>query len=214
MKIRILIVDDHVILREGLRTLLERHTDFDVVGECGDAESALAKIKGLMPDIVVMDITLPGQSGIDVTRRIRGSYPKVKVIGLSMHTERAFIYEMLRAGAAGYLIKDAASEELVRAIHGVMRGQVCLSSSIIVNMVDDFVYPIQDRKKPGKVMLTIREVEVLQLLARGNSTKEIAGCLGVSIKTIETHRRQIMDKLGMYTIAELTTYAIQKDIIS
>ncbi len=210
MLTKVLIVDDHKILREGLRSLLEDARDIKVVGEAASGNEAITRAAALNPDVVIMDVGMPDINGIDATRRIRAEMPAVKVIALSMHSDRRFVTGMLSAGASGYLMKDAAFEELAVAIRAVQRGEVYLGTGIAGVVVDQLVGGRFARKRA----LTQRETEVLQLLAAGKSTAEIAASLALSVKTVETHRRQLMHKLDLRSVAELTKYAIREGLSS
>jgi len=213
MSIRIILVDDHKITRQGLRLLVEKQKDMQVVAEAQDGRSAVELVDKLEPDLVIMDVTMPDLNGMEATRQILTRSPDVKVIALSMHSDSLFVTEMLKSGASGYLLKDCAFEELVRAIYSVIKGNTYLSPSISSVVVDDYLHRLS-RYASNADVLTNREREVLQLLAEGKSTKQIALKLYVSAKTIETHRRQIMEKLDMHSIAELTKYAIRKGFTS
>ncbi len=213
MSIRIILVDDHVIVREGLRSLIEKRPDMQIVGEAGDGRNAVEMARKLLPDVVLMDVSMPDMNGIEATRNIRGKCPGVKVLVLSMHFDRKFAVEMLKAGASGYLLKDAAFEELITAIRAVLSGHTYLchgiSDAIIRNYVDS-----ADMGMSVFSILTTREREVLQLITEGNSTKEIASILRLSVKTVETYRKLIMEKLDLHSIAELTKYAIREGLTS
>lgn len=212
---RILIVDDHRIMREGLRAILERHPDMEVVGEASNGREALALAHKLRPGIVVMDITMPELNGIDATRRIASELPEVKVIALSMNSDRRYVLAMLGAGAWGYLLKNAASEELTRAIETAAANRKYVSPLIADAVVQSAIRePAPKADSEGVSALSAREREVLQLLAEGRTSKEIALNLGVAVTTVETHRRQIMSKLSIRSIAELTKYAIREGLTS
>jgi DNA-binding NarL/FixJ family response regulator len=211
-EIRLVIADDHKLFRMGLRQLLEKQKLIAVVGEAADGFDAVSLAQDLKPDIVLMDISMPELNGIEATRRIVDQDPSVHVIMLSMHADRRYIQEALRAGARGYLLKDSAPEELVRAIAKVMRGQFYLSTKINEQVIADFIRLTESDKPTPFSLLSAREREVLQLLAEGKSTREIADKLNVSAKTVETHRQHIMDKLNMRTVAELTKYAIREGL--
>jgi DNA-binding NarL/FixJ family response regulator len=214
MSIRILLVDDHKIVREGLRSLLEKQPDMKVIAEAGDGRTAVQLTKELLPDVVVMDIAMPDLNGIEAAGRITAEAPGVKVVALSMHAERRFVVRILRAGASGYLVKDCAFEELVRAVRAVIAGQTYLSPDIASIVVKDYISRLSETNSAFFPLLTVREREVLQLLAEGRSTKGIASSLQVSVKTIETHTRHIMEKLNIRSIAELTKYAIREGLTS
>ena len=214
MSIRILLADDHRILREGLRSLLAQQPDIAVVGEACDGEEAARLALELKPDLVIMDVVMPGTDGAAATRRIRADCPDARVIALSMHSDRRFVSEMLRAGASGYLVKDSAFEELHQAVRTVMEGRSYLSSFITCTLVEDFVRQASaDRPTLSPLqMLTAREQEVLRLLADGKRVKEIAYLLHVSVKTVESHRQNIMDKLEIHSTIELTRYALREGL--
>ena|SRR2546423_1819771 len=214
MGMRILLADDHQIVREGLRGLLQQEGDMEVIGEAADGRAAVQMTHDMSPDVVVMDVGMPGLNGIEATRQIMNKEPDAKVVALSMHADRRFMGEMLKAGAKGYLLKDGAFEELANAIRSVVADKVYLSPRIADVVVDDYVRRQNGVEPSAFAKLTPREREVLQLMAEGRATKEIAMDLHVSIKTIETHRRQIMEKLQIYSVAELTKYAIREGLTS
>lgn len=218
MSIRVLLADDHKIMREGLRALLESQSGVEVVGEASEGREAVELARKTIPDIVVMDVGMPGLNGIEAAERIiAGARNKVKVVGLSMHSDRQFVTGMLRAGASAYVLKDCAFDELIQAVNCVMADKVFLSPKIAGVVVDDYllyakgkISPDNDRRRE----LTMRQREILQLLAEGASTRDIASRIGLSIKTVESHRQNIMDKLGLANIADLTRYAIREGITS
>jgi DNA-binding NarL/FixJ family response regulator len=213
MSIRIVVADDHKIMREGLRALLDKQSDMQVVAEAEDGLTAVRMARELSPDVVIMDIAMPDLNGIGATKKIKAESPAVKIIALSMHSDRRFIAEMFRSGAAGYLLKDHSFEELATAIRVVVANRIYLSPSIAGIVIEDYVRQLQkDEGSSVSSVLTDREIEVLQMIAEGNSTKEIALRLHVSGKTIETHRRQIMEKLNIFSVAELTKYAIRQGL--
>jgi two-component system response regulator NreC len=214
MNIKILVADDHKIVRDGLRTLIEKENGMEVIAEAEDGRSAVKQAKKLLPDIVIMDITMPDLNGIDATRAIFEEAPGVKIIALSMHSDRRFVSGMLEAGASGYLLKDSAFEELATAIRAVVANQIYLSPKIADIVVRRFVSKSASTERSAFTELTKREREVLQLLAEGVSTKEIAGRLNLSVKTVETHRANIMDKLDIHTISKLVKYAIREGLTS
>jgi len=214
MSIRILLADDHGIIRQGLHSLLEQQSDIKVVGEAEDGRKAVALVRELAPDIVIMDITMPNLNGVDATRRIVEEFPKVKVIALSIHSNKRFVADMLRAGALGYILKECLFDELVQGIRTVAGGNIYLSPRITDVVVDDYKGRLSKTADTPLSILTNREHEVLQLLAEGKSTKQIALELHVSVKTIEANRRQIMEKLNIHSVAELTKYAVREGLTS
>ena len=209
--IRVLLADDHKILRQGLRTLLEQEADIDVVGEADNGRASVKLAGELAPDVVIMDVAMPDLNGIDATHRITEADPGARVLALSMHSDGRYVKGMLQAGARGYILKDCASEELTRAIRTVMAGQVYVSPGVTGVIVNDYVRQLS-AATGEPATLSQREREVLQLLAEGASTAAIAADLHLSVKTIETHRKRIMDKLELRSIAELTKYAIREGI--
>ena len=212
-KTKILLADDHKITRQGLRSLLEKESDMEVVAEAEEGRSAVQLARKLTPDVVIMDVSMPDLNGIEAARQIIKSSKTIKVIALSMHSDSLFVTEMLKSGVGGYLLKDCAFEELAGAIRSVMAGKTYLSpsiSDIVVNGYLSHVGGSQDTA--GTSVLTDREREVLQMIAEGKSTKQIALGLHISVKTVETHRRQIMNKLNIFSVAELTKYAIRKGL--
>jgi DNA-binding NarL/FixJ family response regulator len=211
-EVRIVIADDHKLFRLGLSQLLNQQKLLTVVGEAATGFEAATLARELKPDIVFMDISMPELNGIEATRRIVDENPEVQVVILSMHADRRYIQEALRAGAKGYLVKDSAPEELLRAVAKVMRGQFYLSAQINEQVIADFIRLTESGSPTPFSLLSAREREVLQLLAEGKSTREIADKLNVSVKTVETHRQHLMDKLNMHTVAELTKYAIREGL--
>ena len=217
MSIRIILADDHRILREGLRSLLAQQSDIIVVGEASDGDTVIALARELRPDLIIMDVVMPGTDGIAATRQIRSECPDTKVIALSMHSDRRFVSEMVRAGALGYLVKDSAFEELNQAVRTVMANRPYLSAVITGTLVEDFVRQTNAAERPQLSplhMLTGREQEVLRLLADGKRVKEIAHLLNISAKTVESHRQNIMDKLEIHSTIELTRYALREGLTS
>ncbi|MHC4720471.1 MAG: response regulator [Planctomycetota bacterium] len=214
MSIRILLADDHKITREGLRSLLEKQQDMDVVAEAENGRTAVRLAHELLPNVVIMDVTMPDLNGVEAARQIVGRVPDAKIIALSMHSDSLFVTEMLRSGASGYLLKDCAFDELALAIRAVASGKTYLSPSISGVVVEDYLHRLTKTNVSSSEVLTDREREVLQLMAEGKSTKQIALKLNISVKTVETHRRQIMNKLDIHTVAELTKYAIRKGLTS
>lgn len=216
MSVRILLADDHGIIREGLRSLLEKESDLEVIGEAEDGRKAMGMVSELSPDIVIMDITMPNLNGVDATHQIVNDFPKVKVIALSIHSNKRFVTDMLMAGASGYILKECLSDELVQAIRTVSEGGSYLSPRITGLVVGDYIGRLSKPADSGSrsKVLTDREHEVLQMLAEGKSTKQIALELHLSPKTIEVNRRQIMEKLDIHSVAELTKYAIREGLTS
>ena len=210
--ITVLIADDHKIVREGLGSLLEQKARVKVVANVSDGKLALSKALELDPDIAILDITMPEMNGIEVTHHLRVEKPDMHVIILSMHADRQFVMEALRAGARGYVLKDSAFQDLRKAIITVMQGSVYLSPQITHIVVDTAIQRLINKDDTPYEVLSAREREVLQLIAEGWKTKDIAETLCVSLKTIETHRRRIMDKLDLRSIAELTKYAVRHGI--
>ncbi len=214
MVIRILLADDHKIVRDGLRTLIEKEAGLEVAGEADNGRKTLKLAQKIHPHVVVMDVTMPDMNGIDATRKITNEIPGVKVVALSMHSDRRFVLGMLEAGASGYLLKDCAFDELAKAIRSVAAGHTYLSPSVADVVVKGCLDKLSEPLSAARSPLTQREREILQLLAEGSTTKEIAFHLGVSVKTVETHRRNMMQKLNMRSIAELTKYAIREGLIT
>ncbi|HID21268.1 MAG TPA: response regulator transcription factor, partial [Planctomycetaceae bacterium] len=204
--IRILLADDHALFRSGLRALLEKMGDVSVVAEAADGREALQQIKTVQPDIAMLDISMPGLNGLEVARQTAEDAPAVRVLILSMHSSEQYVVRALRAGAAGYLLKDADIDELERAVRAVARGQTYLDSRV-AGAVAEFVRETAGESELDR--LTPRQREILQLIAEGNSTKQIAQLLHVSVKTVETHRAQLMDRLGIYDVAGLVRFAIR-----
>lgn len=213
MSIRIIIADDHQIVRQGLKILLEKEPDMEVVGEAEDGRKAVPLIRELVPDVVVMDVKMPDVDGIEASRQILSEMPDVKIIALSMYSDRRFITDMLQVGAHGYVLKDTAFEELVQAIHLAMSNKTYLSPRLAEIVVkNSTVHPSLSQTVFSK--LTRRERDVLKLIAEGKSNRQISSFLNVSVKTVESHRQHIMQKLNTRSIAELTKYAIREGLIS
>jgi DNA-binding NarL/FixJ family response regulator len=214
MSIRIVLADDHKIVRDGLRKLLDQDVGIEVVGEADTGRKTIEMVRELSPDVIVMDITMPDLNGIEATSKIKKEVPTTKVLCLSMHADKRFVMAVIRAGASGYLLKDCPFEELSRAIHAVARNEIYLSSQIAHYVVDESIAHGADKTSAAYTALTAREREILQLIAEGKNTKTIAFRLGISVKTVEAHRRQIMKKLKIHSIAELTKYAISEGLTS
>lgn len=214
MSIRVLIVDDHQIFREGLRSLIEGENDLEFVGEARDGHEAIQQARDIQPQVVIMDARMPDLNGIDATRQILQQNRGIKVIALSMHIEDRMVKAMLEAGAQAYLPKDCALEELLRAIRVVVEGGSYLSPSIAGGLIEDYRRYLAESGRRSARELTMREREVLQLLAEGNSSKQIAMRLHLSVKTVESHRRNLMSKLGTKSFVDLVKYAIREGLTS
>lgn len=212
MNCRILLADDHKIVRDGLKALICKEAGMEVVAEADTGRKALKLSKKTNPDVVIMDVSMPELNGIDATKQILNDVPQVKVVALSMHSQRQFVEGMLNAGVSGYLLKDSAFEELIDAVRTVMTGRLYLSPDITGVVVSEYLRYRQASDDQPRVGLTLREREVLQLIAEGQAVKTIAEKLHISIKTVETHRSHIMNKLDLYTVAELTKYAIREGL--
>jgi DNA-binding NarL/FixJ family response regulator len=210
--IKIVLVDDHEIMREALRNLIEVQPNLTVVGEAGDGRTAVQMASKLLPDIMIMDISMPDLNGIEATRQILSASAATKVIALSAHYEKRFVLEMLHAGASGYLIKDCAFKDLIHAINTVAANSTYFSPRITEIVLKDYLRRIPPQEFSEAALLTAREREVLQLLSEGKRTKEIASTLQVSVKTVETYRQQIMTKLDIHSIAELTKFAVREGL--
>lgn len=209
---RILLADDHRLLIDGLRSLLEQKKDVEIVGIAMDGLEAIELTAQHNPDIVLLDISMPRLNGIDAARQILRDMPGTKIIMLSMHADRRYIQESLRAGVCGYILKESAATEVIEALRTVQKGELFFSHSVREQVLNEYVELVREGKRTSCSPLTLREREVLQLLAEGKSTKEIAGLLNVSVKTVESHRKQVMDKLDLHSIAELTKYAIREGL--
>jgi DNA-binding NarL/FixJ family response regulator len=211
MTIKIILADDHRIIREGLRALLEKEPGVEVIAEAADGRTTVKLCRELVPDVVIMDITMPDLNGIEATHQILSEMPDIKVIALSMHSDKRFVSEMLNAGALGYLLKDAAFEELSAALGAVNSNQLYLCSQL--DSLEDYLGRVRMAQSfDSSPTLTTREREILQLLAEGKTTHQIASSLCLSGKTVAAHRTQIMSKLGLKSIAELTKYAIREGL--
>jgi len=208
MGTRIILVDDHAVVREGLRSLIEKQPDMAVVGEAEDGRKAVELVRELQPDAVITDITMPNLNGVDATRQIVREFPKVKVLALSIHCNRTFVADMLRAGASGYVLKECSFDELVEAIRTVVGGGTYLSPKVAGVVVSDYVNHLFRRAESSLERLTEREREVLQLVGEGKNTKQVALALHVSTKTVEANRRKIMEKLDAHSVADLVRISI------
>jgi DNA-binding NarL/FixJ family response regulator len=214
MSIKVLIADDHQIMREGLRSLLEKEIDIQVLGEAEDGRMIQRMARELRPDVIIMDVAMPDLNGIEATRQIVAELPGVKIIALSMHDDRRFVLNMLKAGASGYMLKDCAFKDLAKAIRVVMSDKTFLSHEVADIVVKDYLSTTQPIESSAFCLLSPREREVLQLIAEGKTSALIGESLHISIKTVETHRQQIMVKLKIKSIAELTKYAIREGLTS
>lgn len=213
ISIKIILVDNHQLLREGLKTLLNQQPDMKVIAEADNGQEGLELVRKMSPQVVVMDVIMPNFNGIEATQRIRKEKKDVKVLALSVHSDIRYVVEMLRAGASGYILKDCAFNDLADSIRGIMKGEICLSPAISGKIVDDYLGFIgQEQGHAIAPSLTAREREVLQLIAEGKGTREIAEMLHLSTKTVEAHRQNIMKKLDIKTVAELTKYALREGI--
>jgi DNA-binding NarL/FixJ family response regulator len=208
-KTRILLVDDHSVVRQGFRMILSAQPDLEVIGEAGDGLQAVERVGELQPDLVVMDVSMPGLNGIEATRRIMEIAPRCRVLALSMHRDAVYVREILRAGARGYLLKDAFDQDLVNAIRSIAQGQAYLSPAISDAVLSDYRKHVTDPID----LLTSREREVLQLIAEGQTNKEIATRLNLSVYTVEAHRGRIMEKLNLHSTGELVRFALRKGLI-
>lgn len=211
--VRVLLADDHRILREGIRALIEDQGDMEVVGEAEDGQATVKMVAQLQPDVVVMDIAMPMLNGLEATRQIRRDFPQVKVLILTMHENEEYIRQVLAAGALGYVLKDAAARDLLGAIRTVYQGEAVLSPAITRLVIEDYLRWGDIRPEDVTDGLTAREREILQLIAEGYTNKEIAGILSLSVKTVQSHRTNLMNKLDLHDRGELIKYAIQKKII-
>ncbi len=213
--IRILLADDHTVMRTGLRLLLERNPGFQVVGEAANGREAIDAAAALNPDVVVMDVAMPVLNGIDAVSQISARFPKIAAVVLSMHSDESYLLRALKAGARGYLLKDSAESDLVHAIRAVSEGKAFFSPAISRMLIDDYIRQLQQRGgEDSYELLTMREREIFQLLAEGRSSKDVAAVLNLSPYTVETHRGNIMQKLNLHSLPELILYAVRKGIIS
>jgi len=214
-KLRVLLADDHIVMRAGLRALLDRQSNLEVVGECENGREAVELAGSLRPDVVVMDVGMPGLNGIEATKAIVDRHSSPAVVILSMHADESYVMRALKAGARGYLLKDSAAADLIGAIQAVSQGRSFFSPKVSRILAEDYVRIL---KQKGDVdtydLLTSREREILQLLAEGKANKEVATALNISPYTVETHRSHILQKLNLHTPAELVLYAVRKGIIS
>jgi DNA-binding NarL/FixJ family response regulator len=208
-RIRILLADDHAVVRQGFKMILNAQADMEIVGEAGNGRQAVELAEQLRPDVVVMDVAMPELNGIEATRRLASSVPHARVVALSMHKDSVYVREILRAGARGYLLKDSGAADLVAAIHAVASGESYLSPAVSNAVLDDYRRHVTNTID----LLTSREREVLQLLAEGRTNKEIAGVLNLSVYTVDAHRGRIMEKLNLHSISELVRFAVRNGLI-
>ncbi len=214
-KTRILLADDHTVMRAGLRLLLERQPDLAVVGEAEDGRQAVELADAEQPDVAVIDIAMPSLNGIEATRQISSRHPGTAVVILSMHSDESYVMRALKAGARAYLLKDSAEADLIRAVRSVRDGKSFFSPAVSRMLLEDYVRQLEQRgEEDSYELLTNREREILQLLAEGKSNKDVANLLGLSLYTVETHRAHILQKLGLHTVPDLILYAVRKGIIS
>lgn len=214
MMARLFVADDHQLFLSGLCSLLESVPNFEVVGSCHDGLTAVNLVGQLKPDVVLLDVSMPGLNGIDATIEILESDPSAKVIVVSIHTDRRFVLRALKAGARGYIRKDASFEDLREAVQNVLDGGIALSQEISSAVIEEYLKLANHQDKSPYTILTHREREVLQLIAEGRTTKLIASQLCLSVKTIESHRRNLMDKLDLHSVAEITLYAVREGLVS
>jgi two-component system, NarL family, response regulator NreC len=214
-QIRILLADDHTVVREGLRALLERQPDMIVVAEAADGRTCLQLAEELTPDVVMMDVAMPGMNGIEAARRILAANAATAVVMLSMHRDESYVLRALKAGAKGYLLKDSPREDVLAAIRAAAEGRSFLSRKISLMLQEDYVQQLKSKGlEDSYELLTDREREILQLLAEGRANKEVASLLNISLTTVETHRGHILQKLSLHSTAELILYAVRKHIVS
>jgi DNA-binding NarL/FixJ family response regulator len=213
--IRIILADDHAVMRRGLRLVIEEHKDFQVVGEASDGREAVALVEELKPDLVVLDISMPNMNGIEAARQISEKQSGVSIVVLSMHSDESYVLRALKAGARGYLLKESAESDFILAIRSVSAGKAFFSPAVSRLLVEDYVRQLQDKDiEDSYELLTQRERELLQLIAEGKSNKDVANMLNLSLYTVETHRGNLMEKLNLHSVPELILYAVRKGVIS
>lgn len=213
-KIRVLLADDHSIVREGVKMILAKESDIEVAGEASDGQQALDLVERLKPHVIVMDISMPGMGGIEATQLVKERHPAVNVLALTMHEDESYVFRLLRAGASGYVLKRAAAQDLVQAVRAAAKGEAFLYPSVARKVVEDYLKRVEmgeERERYGG--MTQREKEILTLIAQGLSNKQIGERLYISIKTVQTHRAHILEKLGLHDRTELVRYAIRKGLI-
>lgn len=212
-KIKLLIVDDHPLVREGLRSCLIQEKNLEILGEAADGQEAIRQAKSTLPDIILLDINMPGMNGLETARILNKTVPKSKILILTMHDSKEYVNRMVANGVRGYMLKDSPPSELIAAIETVYRGGTFFSPKVSEAVMNEYVKTVRTKGKKGSVELSRRESEVLALIAEGLGNKEIAAKLFVSVRTVETHRERIIRKLDIHTIAGLTRYALTKGIV-
>jgi two-component system, NarL family, response regulator NreC len=212
--IRIVLADDHAVIRRGLRLVLLEQSDFEVVGEANDGREAVRLAETLQPDVVVLDISMPGLNGIEAARQISAKQPNTALVVLSMHSDEGYVLRALKAGVRGYLLKESPESDFIQAIHCVSQGKAFFSPAVSRTLAEDYVRQSQEKDVEDSYdLLTVREREILQLVAEGRSNKEVAATLNLSVYTVETHRSNVMTKLNLHSIPELILYAVRKGVI-
>ncbi len=213
-KTKVLIADDHAIVREGVRMILAKEPDIEVVGEAEDGRQALDLVEKRRPNVVIMDLSMPGMGGIEATKKVKEQHPSVNVLALTMHEDETYVFQLLRAGASGYVLKRAAAQDLVQAVRAAAKGEAFLYPSVARKVVEDYLKRVETGEGRERYDgLTEREREILTLIAQGLSNQHIAEKLFISIKTVQTHRAHVLEKLGLHDRTELVRYAIRKGLI-
>lgn len=211
--VKVLVVDDHEVVRQGIKLVLETDPELEVVGEAASGEDAIERVRELKPNVVVMDIGMPGLSGFEATRRIRQSHPDVQVLALTVHDSEAYVFQMLQAGATGYIVKRAPAADVIQAVKRAYHGEAVLHPSVAKLLIRDYLTRVEKGEEASYDTLSDREHEILKLIAEGQTNREIADLLFLSVKTVQAHRANLMRKLGMHDRTELVKYAIRKGII-
>jgi two-component system response regulator NreC len=212
--IRIILADDHAIIRRGLRLVLQEHPDFEVIGEAGDGREAISLAESLNPDVVVLDVSMRGLNGIEAARQISAKQPRIGLVVLSMHSDEAYVLRALKAGVRAYLLKESPESDFIAAIRCVTEGKAFFSPAVSRTLAEDYVRQSQEKNVEDSYdLLTVREREILQLIAEGKSNKDVASILNLSVYTVETHRSNVMTKLNLHSIPELILYAVRKGIV-